>query len=209
MATWPELRHFRHGITDRLLDAGETGWTEPLSVAADQVSAVATNRSASPWDSGASSSSAPRLSDMAVRRLDHLGIIVDDMDAAVAFFQELGMEVEGRAPVEGQWVDRLCGLDGVHADITMVRTPDGLGRLELTAFHTPAALVPEPAQAPANTLGLRSIMFAVDDIDDVAARLRTHGAELIGTVEHYGDSYRLCYLRGPAGIIVALAEQLD
>jgi catechol 2,3-dioxygenase-like lactoylglutathione lyase family enzyme len=118
------------------------------------------------------------------------------------------MELEGEAAVEGRWVDRVAGLDGVRADIAMVRTPDGHGRLELTKFHTPTAVSAEP-NVPENTLGIRRIMFAVDDIEDVLARLHAHGAELVGEVEQYEDSYRLCYVRGPEGIIVALAEQLS
>jgi catechol 2,3-dioxygenase-like lactoylglutathione lyase family enzyme len=145
---------------------------------------------------------------MAILRMDHVGVVVDDLEAATAFFLELGLELEGEAAVEGRWVDRVVGLDDVRVDIAMVRTPDGHGRLELTKFHTPPATTTEP-NAPANTLGLRSIMFAVDDIEDVVARLRAHGAELIGEVAQYEDSYRLCYVRGPDGIIVALAEQLN
>jgi len=118
------------------------------------------------------------------------------------------MELEGEAPVEGRWVDRVVGLDDVRVDIAMMRTPDGHGRLELTKFHTPTAVSAEPENAPANTLGIRRIMFAVEDIEDVLARLRTHGAELVGELEQYEDSYRLCYVRGPEGIIVALAEQI-
>jgi catechol 2,3-dioxygenase-like lactoylglutathione lyase family enzyme len=144
---------------------------------------------------------------MTIQRMDNVGVVVDDLDAAVAFFIELGLELEGEAAVEGPWVDRVVGLDDVRADIAMVRTPDGNGRLELTKFHTPMAVNPDP-NAPANTLGLRRIMFAVDDIEDVLARLHARGAELIGGLAQYEDSYRLCYVRGPAGIIVALAEQL-
>jgi catechol 2,3-dioxygenase-like lactoylglutathione lyase family enzyme len=144
---------------------------------------------------------------MAIQRMDHVSVVVDDLEAATAFFVELGLEVEGRATVEGPWVDRVNGLDDVRADIVMVRTPDGHSRLELTKFHTPAAAGGGP-DAPPNTLGLRSIMFAVDDIEDVLARLRPHGGELIGELEKYEDFYRLCYVRGPAGIIVALAEQI-
>lgn len=140
--------------------------------------------------------------------MDHVSVVVDDLASATAFFAELGMEVEGRAAVEGRWVDSVCGLEGVRADITMMRTPDGRGRVELTKFHAPAAIAAEPERAPANTLGLRSIMFAIEDIEDVLARLRAHGAELIGGLERYEDSYRLCYVRGPENIIVALAEQL-
>ncbi|MFD6951325.1 glyoxalase [Nocardiopsis sp. TSRI0078] len=140
--------------------------------------------------------------------MDHVGVVVDDLEAATAFFTELGMELEGEAPAEGRWVDRVVGLDGVRVDIAMMRTPDGHGRIELTKFHTPAVIAGEPENAPANTLGLRRIMFAVEDVEDVLARLRTHGAELVGEVAQYEDSYRLCYVRGPEGIIVALAEQL-
>jgi catechol 2,3-dioxygenase-like lactoylglutathione lyase family enzyme len=155
-----------------------------------------------------SSALVSRLEDMTIQRMDNVGIVVDDLEAAIAFFVELGLELEGEATVEGRWVDRVVGLDGVRADIAMVRTPDGHSRLELTRFHTPAAVRAEP-NAPANTLGIRRMMFAVDDIEDVLARLRAHGAELIGEVAQYEDSYRLCYVRGPEGIIVALAEQLS
>lgn len=146
---------------------------------------------------------------MTIQRMDHVGIVVDDLDAATAFFVELGMDLVGEATVEGNWVDRIVGLDGVRADIAMMGTPDGHGRLELTKFHTPTAISGEPENAPPNTLGLRRVMFAVDDIEDVLARLHTRGGELIGEVAQYETSYRLCYVRGPAGIIVALAEQLE
>jgi catechol 2,3-dioxygenase-like lactoylglutathione lyase family enzyme len=149
------------------------------------------------------------LADMTIQRMDHVGIVVDDLAAAVAFFVELGMELEGEMPVEGRWVDRVVGLDNVRVDVAMMRTPDGHGRLELTKFQRPAVISAEPAIAPPNTLGLRRIMFAVDDIDDVIARLRNHDAELVGEVDQYEDMYRLCYVRGPAGIIIALAEQLN
>jgi len=145
---------------------------------------------------------------MTIQRMDNILLVVDDLEAAIAFFVELGMELEGEATVEGQWVDRVVGLDGVRSDIAMMRTPDGHGRLELDKFHTPNAVRAEPEDAPVNTLGIRRIMFAVDDIDDVLARLRRHGAELIGEVVQYEDQYRLCYVRGPEGIMVALAEQL-
>jgi catechol 2,3-dioxygenase-like lactoylglutathione lyase family enzyme len=140
--------------------------------------------------------------------MDNVGIVVDDLEAAIAFFVELGLELDGEAVVEGRWVDRVVGLDDVRADIAMVRTPDGHSRLELTRFHAPTATTAEP-NAPANTLGIRRIMFAVDDIEDILARLRSHGAELIGEVAQYENSYRLCYVRGPEGIIVALAQQLS
>jgi catechol 2,3-dioxygenase-like lactoylglutathione lyase family enzyme len=149
---------------------------------------------------------------MPIKRMDHVSVVVDDLAAAIAFFAELGMELEGEAPIEGRWVDRVSGLDDVRVDIAMMRTPDGHGKLELTKFHTPAAIRIEPTNAPANVLGIRSIMFAVDDIDDiddVIARLRTHSAELVGEVAQYEDIYRLWYVRGPEGIIVALAEQLS
>jgi catechol 2,3-dioxygenase-like lactoylglutathione lyase family enzyme len=146
---------------------------------------------------------------MTIQRMDHVGVVVDDLKAAIAFFVELGMELEGEAPIEGPWVDRVNGLDGVRVDIAMMRTPDGQGRLELAKFHTPTAVSAEPENALGNTLGLRSIMFAVDDIDATVAGLRAHGAELVGEVVQYQDSYRLCYVRGPEGIIVALAEQLS
>jgi catechol 2,3-dioxygenase-like lactoylglutathione lyase family enzyme len=146
---------------------------------------------------------------MTLLRMDNVLIVVDDLKAAIAFFSELGLELEGETTVEGQWVDRVVGLDGVRSDIAMMRTPDGHGRLELDKFHTPTAVRAEPEDAPVNTLGIRRIMFAVDDIEDVLARLRTHGAELVGEVAQYEDSYRLCYVRGPEGIIVALAEQLS
>jgi catechol 2,3-dioxygenase-like lactoylglutathione lyase family enzyme len=144
-----------------------------------------------------------------IERMDNVLIVVDDLAAAIAFFVELGMELEGETAVEGESVDHLVGLDGVRADIAVVRTPDGHGRVELTKFHTPKAISAEPKDAPTNTLGIRRIMFAVDDIEDVVARLRTHGAELVGELVQYEDSYRLCNVRGPEGIIVALAEQLS
>jgi catechol 2,3-dioxygenase-like lactoylglutathione lyase family enzyme len=146
---------------------------------------------------------------LAIQRLDHVSIVVDDLEAAIAFFVELGMEEEGHAPIEGDLVDRLNALDGIRVDIVMMRTPDGHGKLELTKFHSPAVIDPEPRNALGNTLGLRSIMFAVDDLDAAVASLRSLGAELIGDVVQYEGLYRLCYLRGPAGIIVALAEQLS
>ena len=145
---------------------------------------------------------------MTIRRMDNVLIVVDDLEAATAFFAELGMELEGKTLVEGDSVDRTVGLEGVRADIVMLRTPDGHGRVELTKFHTPPAIRSEPQYAPANTLGIRRIMFAVEDIEDVIARLRTHGAELVGEVVQYEDSYRLCFVRGPEGIIVGLAEEI-
>jgi catechol 2,3-dioxygenase-like lactoylglutathione lyase family enzyme len=146
---------------------------------------------------------------MTLQRMDNVLIVVDDLEAAKAFFAELGMELEGEATNEGRSVDRVVGLNDVRADIAMMRTPDGHGRVELTKFHTPAAVRAEPESAPVNTLGIRRIMFAVDDVDDVVARLRSHGAELVGEITQYEDIYRLCFLRGPEGIIIGLAEQLS
>jgi catechol 2,3-dioxygenase-like lactoylglutathione lyase family enzyme len=145
---------------------------------------------------------------MTLQRMDNVLIVVDDLEAFKAFFVELGMELEGQAPVEGRYVDLLVGLENVRCEIAMMRTPDGHGRIELDKFHTPAAVRTEPKNAPVNTLGIRRIMFAVDDIEDVVARLRAHGAEPIGEITQYEDKYRLCYIRGPEGIIVALAQQL-
>jgi catechol 2,3-dioxygenase-like lactoylglutathione lyase family enzyme len=149
------------------------------------------------------------LGDMTIQRMDNVLIVVDDLEAAKAFFVELGMELEGQATVEGPWVDRVVGLDGVRSDIAMMRTPDGYGRIELDKFHTPPAVSVEPRNAPVNMLGIRRIMFTVDDIEDVLARLLAHGAELVGEVAQYEDKYRLCYVRGPEGIMIALAEQLS
>ncbi|WP_406135713.1 VOC family protein [Streptomyces sp. NBC_01089] len=145
---------------------------------------------------------------MTIQRMDNVGIVVDDLEAAVAFFTELGMELEGRGQIEGVWADRTLGLDGLRSDIAMMRTPDGHSKLELSTYHSPAASAAEPANPPPNTLGLHRVMFAVDDIDATLARLRPHGAELLGEVAQYENFYRLCYLRGPAGILVALAEQI-
>jgi catechol 2,3-dioxygenase-like lactoylglutathione lyase family enzyme len=143
-----------------------------------------------------------------IQRMDNVLIVVDDIDAAISFFVELGMELEGKGPFEGRWIEQVIGIDNVRQDIAMLRTPDGHGRIELAMFHTPKAISAEPKNAPTNTLGIRRIMFAVDDIDDTVARLRNHGAELVGELAQYEDSYRLCYVRGPEGIIVGLAEQL-
>ena len=143
-----------------------------------------------------------------IERMDHVGIVVDDLAAATAFFVELGLEREGEGSVEGRWVDRVIGLDDVRVDVAMVRTPDGHGRLELIKFHTPSHQGGN-RHAPANTPGLRHLAFAVDDIDAVVAGLRARGAELVGELERYEDRYRLCYVRGPEGIIVELAEQIS
>ena len=138
--------------------------------------------------------------------MEHVGIVVDDLAAATEFFVELGLELEAEVPVEGRWVDRIVGLNNVRADIAMLQTPDGHGRLELTKLHGPPGGSGD-RHAPANTPGIRHVAFAVDDIDAVVASLRARGAELVGEIERYEDSYRLCYVRGPEGIIVELAEQ--
>ena len=145
---------------------------------------------------------------MTIKRLDHVSVVVDELAPAIAFFSELGMTLEGEAAVEGPWVDRVNGIEGIQVDIVMMQTPDGHGRLELTKFRNPKLVEIEPAIAPPNTLGLRSVMFTVESVDDTVARMRAKGAELVGEVAQYQDKYRLCYMRGPAGIIVALAEEL-
>jgi catechol 2,3-dioxygenase-like lactoylglutathione lyase family enzyme len=149
----------------------------------------------------------PIIEHVTIQRMDHVGIVVDDLADAVAFFVELGLELEGEAPVEGDWVDRIVGLGGVRAQIAMLQTPGGHERLELTKFHTPST-DGGYQRLPANASGIRHIAFAVDDIDAVLARLRARGAELVGELGRYQDRYRLCFLRGPAGIIVELAEQI-
>jgi catechol 2,3-dioxygenase-like lactoylglutathione lyase family enzyme len=146
---------------------------------------------------------------MTLLRMDNVLLVVEDLERAIAFFAELGMELEGQTTVEGQAVDRLIGLHGVRADLVSMRTPDGHGRIELDKFHTPPAIRAEPDDAPVNSFGIRRIMFAVDDIEDVVTRLRTHGAELVGDLVQYEDSYRLFYVRGPSGIIVGLGEKLN
>jgi catechol 2,3-dioxygenase-like lactoylglutathione lyase family enzyme len=143
-----------------------------------------------------------------IKRMDNVLIVVDDLEAAKAFFAELGMELEGEATVEGPWVDKTIGLNGARVTNAMMRTPDGHGRIELSKFHTPPAVRAEPANAPANTLGIGRIMFAVDDIDDVVARLSKFGGELVDEIVEYEDIYRLCFMRGPEGIIIGLAEEL-
>ena len=139
--------------------------------------------------------------------MDHVGIVVDDLAAAIEFFVELGLELHGEGSVEGGWVDRIVGLDGVRAELAIVQTPDGNGRLELVKFHSPSTQGGN-RDAPANTPGIRHLTFAVEDIDAVVAGLRARGAELVGELERYEDSYRLCYVRGPEGIIIELAEQI-
>jgi catechol 2,3-dioxygenase-like lactoylglutathione lyase family enzyme len=144
---------------------------------------------------------------MAIQRLDHVGIVVDDLASATAFFAELGLELQGEGSVEGAWVDRIVALEGVRSDIAMMQTPDGHARIELTKFHAP----PSPAgdrRSPANAPGIRHLTFAVDDLDATLDRVRSQGAELVGEVERYSDIYRLCYVRGPEGIIVELAERI-
>ncbi|MEO8083162.1 MAG: VOC family protein [Ardenticatenales bacterium] len=145
---------------------------------------------------------------MALKRMDNVLIVVDDLEAAKAFFAELGMELEGETTVEGPWVDSVLGLHNVRSEIAVMRTPDGHGRVELSKFLAPPAVRTAPVNGPVNALGISRIMFAVDDIDDVVARLQALGAELVGEVTQYEDFYRLCYIRGPEGILLALAEQL-
>nr|WP_261554592.1 VOC family protein [Frankia tisae] len=140
--------------------------------------------------------------------MDHTGFVVTDLAAAIAFFVELGLELEGETAVEGAWVDQLLGLEGVRADIAVVRTPDGHGRVELSTFHSPVATSTAP-RAPLNTPGIPRLTFVVDTVDDVLARLRAHGAELVGEVAQYEDYYRYCYVRGLEGIIIGLVEELD
>ena len=144
---------------------------------------------------------------MTVKRMDNVGIVVESLDTAVAFFAELGLELEGRATIEGEWAGRVTGLRGQHVEIAMLRTPDGHSRLELSRFLAPP-VVADHRNAPVNALGYLRVMFAVEDIDDTLARLRNRGAQLVGEVVQYEDVYRLCYIRGPEGILVGLAEQL-
>ena len=144
---------------------------------------------------------------MAIQRMEHVGIVVNDLTAATAFFVELGLVLQGEAPVEGRWMDRIVGLEGVRADTAMMQTPDGNGRLELAKFHSPSSQG-DNRYAPANTPGMRHIAFAVKDIDAVVAGLRARGAELVGELARYEDSYWLCYVRGPEGIIIELAEKI-
>jgi len=145
---------------------------------------------------------------MAIQRMDHVSVVVDDLQAAIAFFTALGLEPQGEGTVEGDWVDRVVGLEGIRAQIAMIGTPDGHSRLELVKFDAPAGPDVDP-RVPPNVPGLRHLAFLVDDVDATLARLHAHGGELVGSVERYGDVYRLCYIRGPAGIIVELAERLS
>ncbi len=144
---------------------------------------------------------------MTVKRMDNVGIVVEDLDAAIAFFIELGLELEGRAPVEGDWADGVTGLHNMRVEIAMLRTPDGHSRLELSRFLAPA-MVADHRNAPVNAFGYLRVMFTVEDIDDTFARLVKRGAKLVGDVVQYEDMYRLCYIRGPEGILIGLAEQL-
>lgn len=146
---------------------------------------------------------------MTLMRMDNVLLVVQDLDGAIAFFTELGMTLEGRMIVEGPWVDRTIGIDGARSEIAMMRTPDGHGRIELDRFHTPEAVVPEPGPSTVNAIGYRRVMFAVDDIDAVVARLQRIGAELVDEIVQYEDTYRLCYLRGPEGILIGLGQPLD
>jgi catechol 2,3-dioxygenase-like lactoylglutathione lyase family enzyme len=144
---------------------------------------------------------------MAIKRMDNVGIVVEDLDAAIAFFRELGLEEQGRADIEGQWAGRITGLGGQHVEIAMLRTPDGHSRLELSRFIAPP-IAADHRNAPVNALGYLRVMFAVDDLDDTLARLAKHGAQLVGEVVNYQDVYKLCYIRGPEGILIGLAEEL-
>ncbi|MCE1235217.1 MAG: VOC family protein [Hyphomicrobiales bacterium] len=144
---------------------------------------------------------------MAVRRMDNVGIVVEDLEAAIAFFRELGLDLEGRAAIEGEWAGRITGLGDQHVEIAMMRTPDGHGRIELSRFVKPA-VVADHRDSPVNALGYLRVMFAVDDLDETLGRLAAHGARLVGEVVQYEQSYRLCYIRGPEGILIGLAQEL-
>lgn len=144
---------------------------------------------------------------MTVKRMDNMGIVVESLDTAVSFFTELGLELEGRAMIEGEWAGRVTGLGDQHVEIAMMRTPDGHSRLELSQFLAPP-VVADHRTAPVNALGYLRVMFAVDDLDDTLARLQKHGAQLVGEVVQYEDVYRLCYIRGPEGLLIGLAEEI-
>jgi catechol 2,3-dioxygenase-like lactoylglutathione lyase family enzyme len=144
---------------------------------------------------------------MAVKRMDNVGIVVDDLDATIDFFRELGLELEGRATIEGEWAGRVTGLGDQHVEIAMMRTPDGHSRLELSRFLRPAVIA-DHRNAPVNALGYLRVMYAVDDLDETLERLRKRGAQLVGEVIRYEDVYRLCYIRGPGGLLIGLAQQL-
>ena len=145
---------------------------------------------------------------MAVQRMDNVGVVVEDLDAAIAFFTELGLELEGRARIEGRWAELTVGIDDMRSQIAMLRTPDGHSKVELAKYHRPRAVRGEPENPPANTLGFQRMMFAVDDIHDTVARLRGHGGELLGEIAQFESMFLLCYLRGPAGVVIGLAEQI-
>jgi catechol 2,3-dioxygenase-like lactoylglutathione lyase family enzyme len=144
---------------------------------------------------------------MALKRMDNVGIVVEDLDAAIAFFRELGLDLEGRAMIEGEWAGRVTGLSDQRVEIAMMRTPDGHSRLELSRFLAPP-VVADHRHAPVNALGYLRVMFAVDDVDETLERLRLHGAQLVGEVVQYQDTYRLCYIRGPEGLLIGLAQEL-
>jgi catechol 2,3-dioxygenase-like lactoylglutathione lyase family enzyme len=144
---------------------------------------------------------------MAVQRMDNVGIVVDDLPATIAFFRELGLELEGQATIEGEWAGRVTGLRDQRVEIAMMRTPDGHSRLELSRFLTPVAIA-DHRNAPVNALGYLRVLFAVDDIDEMLSRLGKHGTQLVGEVVQYGDAYRLCYIRGPGGLLIGLAQEL-
>jgi catechol 2,3-dioxygenase-like lactoylglutathione lyase family enzyme len=145
---------------------------------------------------------------MTVKRMDNVGIVVEDLDAAIEFFTELGLDLEGRAPVEGDWADGVTGLSGMRVEIAMMRTPDGHSRLEISQFLAPR-VVADHRRTPVNAFGYLRVMFTVDDIDDTLARLLNCGAELVGDVAQYKDAYRLCYIRGPEGLLIGLAQELE
>ena len=145
---------------------------------------------------------------MALKRMDNVGIVVDDLEGAIDFFRELGLELEGRAAIDGEWAGRVTGLAGQHVEIAMMRTPDGHGRVELSRFLTPP-VVADHRNAPVNALGYLRVMFAVDDIDETLERLRKRGAQLVGELVQYQDTYRLCYIRGPEGLLIGLAQDLS
>src|SRR5688500_8472312 len=144
---------------------------------------------------------------MTVKRMDNVGIVVADLDAAIEFFAELGLELEGRAPIEGEWADGVTGLRNMRVEMAMLRTPDGHSRLEMSRFLAPV-VVADHRNAPVNAFGYLRVMFTVDDVDDTLARLRKRGAQLVGDVVDYEDTYRLCYIRGPEGILIGLAQEL-
>jgi catechol 2,3-dioxygenase-like lactoylglutathione lyase family enzyme len=144
---------------------------------------------------------------MAIKKLEHIGIVVEDLEAAIEFFAELGLRPGGKGQVEGSWVDRIIGLDGANAELAMLRTPDGHGEIELVKFHSPPTPDGDP-EAPSNAPGIRHLAFLVEDIDAVVAGLKARGTELVGELVRYENSYRLCYVRGPEGIIIELAEKI-